>query len=93
MLPGFVLDIDATIVLSHSEKEAAAATWNGSFGYHPLITGQARLVDDFHLWVYPLVVGADEPGMVDGWDLTAFMPAAAVPFDSGAVVVVYRPTV
>jgi hypothetical protein len=33
-LPGFVLDIDATIVLSHSEKEAAAATWKGSFGYH-----------------------------------------------------------
>jgi Transposase DDE domain group 1 len=45
-LPGFVLDIDATIVLSHSEKEAAAATWKGSFGYHPLLcfldaTGEA----------------------------------------------------
>jgi hypothetical protein len=32
-----VLDIDATIVLSHSEKEAATATWKGSFGYHPLL--------------------------------------------------------
>ena len=45
-LPGFVLDIDATIVLSHSEKEAAAATWKGTFGYHPLLcfldaTGEA----------------------------------------------------
>jgi len=26
-LPGFVLDIDATIVAAHSEKESAAATW------------------------------------------------------------------
>jgi DDE family transposase len=36
-LAGFVLDIDATIVLAHSEKESAAATWKGSFGYHPLL--------------------------------------------------------
>jgi hypothetical protein len=45
-LPGFVLDIDATIVLSHSEKESAAATWKHTFGYHPLLcfldaTGEA----------------------------------------------------
>jgi hypothetical protein len=45
-LPGFVLDIDATIVLAHSEKEAAAATWKHTFGYHPLLcfldaTGEA----------------------------------------------------
>jgi hypothetical protein len=45
-VPGFVLDIDATIVLSHSEKEAAAATWKHTFGYHPLLcfldaTGEA----------------------------------------------------
>jgi hypothetical protein len=45
-LPGFVLDIDATIVLAHSEKEAAAPTWKHSFGYHPLLcfldaTGEA----------------------------------------------------
>jgi hypothetical protein len=37
VLPGFVLDIDATIVLSHSEKESAAATWKRSFGFHPLL--------------------------------------------------------
>jgi hypothetical protein len=36
-LPGFVLDLDATIVLCHSEKEAAAPTWKHSFGYHPLL--------------------------------------------------------
>jgi hypothetical protein len=45
-LPGFVLDIDATIVLCHSEKEAAAPTWKHTFGYHPLLcfldaTGEA----------------------------------------------------
>jgi hypothetical protein len=36
VLPGFVLDIDATIVLTHSEKEAAAATWKHTFGFHPV---------------------------------------------------------
>ena len=45
-LPGFVLDIDATIVLAHSEKQAAAPTWKHTFGYHPLLcfldaTGEA----------------------------------------------------
>lgn len=46
VLPGFVLDIDATIVLAHSEKEAAAPTWKHTFGFHPLLcfldaTGEA----------------------------------------------------
>jgi hypothetical protein len=46
VLPGFVLDIDATIVLAHSEKESATPTWKSSFGYHPLLcfldaTGEA----------------------------------------------------
>jgi hypothetical protein len=45
-VPGFVLDLDATIVLCHSEKESAAATWKHTFGYHPLLcfldgTGEA----------------------------------------------------
>jgi hypothetical protein len=45
-LPGFVLDIDATIVLSHSEKENTAPTWKHTFGFHPLLcfldaTGEA----------------------------------------------------
>ena len=46
VLPGFVRDIDATIVLCHSEKESAAATWKHTFGFHPLLcfldgTGEA----------------------------------------------------
>jgi hypothetical protein len=43
---GLVLDIDATIVLCHSEKESATRTWKKTFGYHPLLcfldnTGEA----------------------------------------------------
>jgi hypothetical protein len=45
-LPGLVLDIDATLVTCHSEKEHAAATYKRGFGYHPLLcfldnTGEA----------------------------------------------------
>ncbi|MER7421128.1 IS1380 family transposase [Micromonospora peucetia] len=43
---GLVLDIDATIVLCHSEKESATRTWKKTFGFHPLLcfldnTGEA----------------------------------------------------
>ena len=46
MLPGLVLDFDASLVTCHSEKESAAATFKGGFGYHPLLafldnTGEA----------------------------------------------------
>lgn len=45
-VPGLVLDIDATLVTCHSEKEQAAATYKRGFGYHPLLcfldnTGEA----------------------------------------------------
>ena len=32
-----VIDIDATLVTCHSEKEGAAATFKHGFGYHPII--------------------------------------------------------
>ena len=32
-----VLDPDATLLTSHSEKEDAAKTWKKSFGFHPLL--------------------------------------------------------
>jgi hypothetical protein len=35
-VPGLVLDLDASVVVCHSEKESATPTWKGSFGYHPL---------------------------------------------------------
>jgi len=31
------LDIDATILIAHSEKEQAAPTWKRTFGFHPLV--------------------------------------------------------
>ena len=30
------VDIDATVVIAHSEKEQAAPTWKKTFGFHPL---------------------------------------------------------
>ncbi|GAB1340805.1 hypothetical protein ACE1SV_73950 [Streptomyces sp. E-15] len=45
-LPGLVLDPDATLITCHSEKEQAAPTYKGGFGFHPLLrfpanTGEA----------------------------------------------------
>jgi hypothetical protein len=45
--PGFyVIDIDATLVNAHSDKQGAAPTWKRGFGFHPLLayldaTGEA----------------------------------------------------
>jgi hypothetical protein len=36
-----VLDIDATLVTAHSEKEGAAGTYKGGFGFHPLLCFEA----------------------------------------------------
>lgn len=36
-LPGLVLDIDATLVTCHSDKDQAAPTYKGGFGFHPLV--------------------------------------------------------
>jgi hypothetical protein len=33
---GLVLDLDASIVICHSDKEQASKTWKKTFGYHPL---------------------------------------------------------
>ena len=36
--PGFcVIDIDATLVDSHSDKQGAAGTYKGGYGFHPLM--------------------------------------------------------
>jgi len=36
-LPGLVIDLDASIVVCHSEKELAAPTVKRTFGYHPML--------------------------------------------------------
>lgn len=35
--PGLVIDVDATLVTCHSEKEGTAATFKGGWGYHPIL--------------------------------------------------------
>jgi Transposase DDE domain group 1 len=37
VLPGLVIDLDASIVVCHSEKEHAAPTFKKTFGYHPML--------------------------------------------------------
>ncbi len=32
-----VLDVDSTIVIAHSDKEGAAATYKSTFGFHPIL--------------------------------------------------------
>ena len=36
-LSGLVIDLDASVVVCHSEKEHAAPTFKKSFGYHPML--------------------------------------------------------
>jgi hypothetical protein len=36
-----ILDIDATLLTAHSEKEGAAGTYKGGFGFHPLLCCEA----------------------------------------------------
>jgi len=36
-----ILDIDATLVTAHSEKEGAAGTYKGAYGFHPLLCFEA----------------------------------------------------
>jgi hypothetical protein len=45
-LAGLVIDLDATIVVCHSDKQQAAPTFKQTFGYHPMVafldnTGEA----------------------------------------------------
>jgi hypothetical protein len=36
-----ILDIDATLVTAHSDKEGAAGTYKGGYGFHPLLCFEA----------------------------------------------------
>ena len=35
--PGLVIDVDATLAAAHSEKESAAPTFKGGYGFHPVL--------------------------------------------------------
>jgi hypothetical protein len=36
-IAGLVIDLDATLVTAHSDKEGAAGNYKGGYGYHPLL--------------------------------------------------------
>lgn len=36
-LPGLVIDLDATIVIAHSDKQHAAPTYKHTYGFHPML--------------------------------------------------------
>ena len=40
-----ILDIDATLLTAHSEKEGAAGTCKGGFGFHPLLCFEATTAE------------------------------------------------
>ena len=53
---GLVLDIDATIVMCHSDKELASKTWKKTYGYHPLLCFLCRRRHKKHYaeqWIMP----------------------------------------
>jgi Transposase DDE domain group 1 len=43
-----VIDLDATLVIAHSEKESATRTWKKTFGFHPLRACHSKCVS--HGW-------------------------------------------
>ncbi|MEU8624313.1 transposase [Streptomyces sp. NPDC048669] len=49
-LPGLVLDIDTTLITCHAEKEAAAPTCKGGFGFHPMVCFLANCLSTPGSW-------------------------------------------
>jgi hypothetical protein len=37
LVPGLVIDVDATLVVCHSEKQGCASTFKHTYGYHPVL--------------------------------------------------------
>lgn len=48
-----------------------------------------RLVDELHLWMFPVVAGGGDH-LLEGLDLTHLELVESTPFESGIVVLVYR---
>ncbi|MFE4336443.1 transposase, partial [Streptomyces sp. NPDC056831] len=73
-LPGLVLDLDATLITSHSEKEQAAPTYKGGFGFHPLLCFLANTDEAMSGRLRPGNSGADHIAVLD--DALAQIPDA-----------------
>jgi hypothetical protein len=85
VMPGLVIDLDATLVACHSEKQRAAATYQHGYGYHPF----ARLVDNTGGEPRPV----DESGLpaAQAAELTGLLPGlSAAGWPEGMRVLVRR---
>jgi hypothetical protein len=58
-----ILDIDATLVTAHSEKEGAAGTHKGGYGFHPLVCFEASTREAMSALLRPGNAGAN-----NAWD-------------------------
>jgi Transposase DDE domain group 1 len=54
-----ILDLDATLVTAHSEKEGAAGTYKGTFGFHPLLCFEAGTGEALAAVLRPGCAGAN----------------------------------
>jgi dihydrofolate reductase len=50
-----------------------------------------KLVDEYHFWIFPVVVGCGERLFVDGMDMTTLKLVDSTTFNSGIIVLKYAP--
>jgi hypothetical protein len=54
-----VIDMDATLVTAHSDKEGAAPTWKKGYGFHPLAAWLANTRECLHMLLRPGNAGSN----------------------------------
>jgi hypothetical protein len=54
-----VIDMDATLVTAHSDKEGAAPTWKKGYGFHPLGAWSANTRECLHMLLRPGNAGSN----------------------------------
>jgi Transposase DDE domain group 1 len=54
-----VIDMDATLVTAHSDKEGAAPTWKKGYGFHPLAAWCANTRECLHMLLRPGNAGSN----------------------------------
>ena len=74
-----ILDIDATLITAHSEKEGAAGTYKGGFGFHPLLCFEASTGEALAGMLRPGNAGANTAA-----DHIAVLEAALAQLPAGA---------
>jgi len=75
-----ILDIDATLLTAHSEKEGAAGTYKGGFGFHPLLCCEATTGEALAGILRPGNAGANTAA-----DHVTLLEAALAQLPEGAV--------